>query len=144
MKMFSLFCSFMKDFKRKGSLSLIEELKTHSKFPLIGTFLETLTGSSKEVQHHMIFARCLLFSTNVFYYLFSRGMCKCWEVSRSRAFMAFSVTYVDQTLLLSFETWARSKILWHWITKTHKLCMYFISSCMKIINVHPTTLRWSK
>ncbi|XP_066030353.1 F-box DNA helicase 1 isoform X2 [Pocillopora verrucosa] len=41
--------SFMKDFKRKGSLCLIEELKTHSKFPLIGTFLETLTGSSKEV-----------------------------------------------------------------------------------------------
>ena len=57
--MFSLFCSFMKDFKRKGSLSLIEELKTHSKFPLIGTFLETLTGSSKEVQYHMIFVRCL-------------------------------------------------------------------------------------
>ena len=52
MKMFLLFCSFMKDFKRKGSLSLIEELKTHSKFPLIGTFLETLTGSSKEVQRH--------------------------------------------------------------------------------------------
>ena len=77
MKMFLLFCSFMKDFKRKGSLSLIEELKTHSKFPLIGTFLETLTGSSKEVRHHMIFARCLLFSANVFYYLFSRGMCKC-------------------------------------------------------------------
>ena len=59
MKMFSLFCSFMKDFKRKGSLSLIEELKTHSKFPLIGTFLETLTGNSKEVQYHMIFFRCL-------------------------------------------------------------------------------------
>ena len=59
MKNFLLFCSFMKDFKRKGSLCLIEELKTHSKFPLIGTFLETLTGSSKEVQYHMIFVRCL-------------------------------------------------------------------------------------
>ena len=55
----SLFCSFMKDFKRKGSLSLIKELKTHSKFPLIGTFMETLTGSSKEVQYHMIFVSCL-------------------------------------------------------------------------------------
>ena len=27
MKIFLLFCSFMKDFKRKGSLSLIEEWK---------------------------------------------------------------------------------------------------------------------
>ncbi|XP_022801523.1 F-box DNA helicase 1-like [Stylophora pistillata] len=41
--------SFMKDFKRKGSSSLMEKLKTHPKFPLIGTFLGTLTGSSKEV-----------------------------------------------------------------------------------------------
>ncbi|CAH3113056.1 unnamed protein product [Pocillopora meandrina] len=41
--------SFMKDFKRKASSSSIEKLKTHPKFPLIETFLETLTSSSREV-----------------------------------------------------------------------------------------------
>jgi len=39
--------SFMKDFKRKGHPSLVENLKTHCKFPLIETFLETLTEGSK-------------------------------------------------------------------------------------------------
>ena len=50
----------MKDFKRKASSSSIEKLKTHPKFPLIETFLETLTSSSREVQHIMIFAKCLI------------------------------------------------------------------------------------
>ena len=50
----------MKDFKRKVSSSSIENLKTHPKFPLIETFLETLTSSSREVQHIMIFAKCLI------------------------------------------------------------------------------------
>ena len=39
----------MKDFKRKGHSSLLENLKTHCKFPLIDTFLETLIENSKEV-----------------------------------------------------------------------------------------------
>ena len=39
----------MKDFKRKGHSSLLEHLEAHCKFPLIVTFLETLTNNSKEV-----------------------------------------------------------------------------------------------
>ena len=50
----------MKDFKGKASSSSIEKLKTHPKFPLIETFLETLTSSSREVQHIMIFTKCLI------------------------------------------------------------------------------------
>ena len=44
-----LFVSFMKGFKRKEHSSLLKHLKTHCKFPLIETFLETLTDSSKQV-----------------------------------------------------------------------------------------------
>jgi len=41
--------SFMKGFTRKGHPSLLTHLKTHCKFPLIETFLETLRDSSKQV-----------------------------------------------------------------------------------------------
>ena len=41
--------SFMKGFKRKEHSSLLKHLKTHCKFSLIKTFLETLTDSSKQV-----------------------------------------------------------------------------------------------
>ena len=41
--------SFMKGFKRKEHSSLLKHLKTHCKFSLIETFLETLTDSSKQV-----------------------------------------------------------------------------------------------
>ena len=41
--------SFMKGFKRKGHSSLLTHLKTHCKFPLIETFLETLMDSTKQV-----------------------------------------------------------------------------------------------
>lgn len=44
-----LVLSFMKSFKRKEHSSLLKHLKTHCKFPLIETFLETLTDSSKKV-----------------------------------------------------------------------------------------------
>ena len=68
----------MKDFKRKASSSSIEKLKTHPKFPLIETFLETLTSSSREVQHIMIFAKCLiniyLVLVNASLSLFKRGV----------------------------------------------------------------------
>lgn len=42
---------FMNNFKRKGHSwpSLLENLKTHCKFPLIETFLETLADNSKMV-----------------------------------------------------------------------------------------------
>ena len=53
----------MKDFKRKGNSSLVEHLKAHCKFPLIETFLESLTGSSKKVKHNFsqgahVYAAC--------------------------------------------------------------------------------------
>ena len=112
----SLFCSFMKDFKRKGSLSLIEELKTHSKFPLIGTFMETLTGSSKEVQYHMIFVSCLYSQFGCVNTIsFPEGCAnaeKYGVVVLSWLFKC-SVKYFDQTLLVSCETLARSKVLQH-------------------------------
>ena len=44
-----LYFSFMKDFKRKGHPSLLDNLKTHNKFPLIETFLETITEKSNKV-----------------------------------------------------------------------------------------------
>ena len=44
-----LYFSFMKDFKRKGHPSLLDNLKTHNKFPLIETFLETITEKSYKV-----------------------------------------------------------------------------------------------
>ena len=44
-----LYFSFMKDFKRKGQPSLLDNLKTHNKFPLIETFLETITEKSNKV-----------------------------------------------------------------------------------------------
>lgn len=43
--------SFMKGFKRKEHSSLLEHLKTHCKFPLIETFLESLTDRSKQVMY---------------------------------------------------------------------------------------------
>lgn len=43
--------SFMKGFKRKGHPSQLTHLRTHSKFPLIETFLETLMDSSKQVMY---------------------------------------------------------------------------------------------
>ena len=45
-----LYFSFMKDFKRKGHPSLLDNLKTHNKFPLIETFLETITEKSNKVR----------------------------------------------------------------------------------------------
>ena len=44
-----LYFSFMRDFKRKGHPSLLDNLKTHNKFPLIETFLETITEKSNKV-----------------------------------------------------------------------------------------------
>ena len=44
-----LYFSFMKDFKRKGQPSLLDNLKTHNKFPLLETFLETITEKSNKV-----------------------------------------------------------------------------------------------
>ena len=83
----------MIDFKRKASSSSIEKLKTHPKFPLIETFLETLTSSSREVQHIMIFAKCLI---NIYLVLvcftFSfREECTSVGVWNSRGWMAYQV-----------------------------------------------------
>ena len=47
--------SFMKGFKRKGHSSLLKHLKTHCKFPLVETFLESLTDSSKQVMYIVLY-----------------------------------------------------------------------------------------
>lgn len=51
LNIFLFVVSFMKGFKRKGHSSLLKHLKTHCKFSLIETFLETLTDSSKQVMY---------------------------------------------------------------------------------------------
>ena len=94
LKLFFLwFCSFMKDFKGKASSSSIEKLKTHPKFPLIETFLETLTSCSREVQHIMIFAKCLINIYLVlvcFTFSFQEG-CTSVGAWNSRGWMAYQV-----------------------------------------------------
>ena len=115
----------MKDFKRKASSSSIEKLKTHPKFPLIETFLETLTSSSREVQHIMIFVKCLiniyLVLVNASLSLFERGVQVLeYGIVEDEWLIKFKscVTNTDQHLLKSCGNIEKIKSL---ICNLHKI-----------------------